>query len=723
MRRTRTNVRQSKYGCFTCRSRRVKCDEGKPSCARCLKSGRACEGYPQGAIPAIESSRENDRNHHPGFNQDSESYRLQALACEVFSRGFVGARTAAESALWNCLLPQLSYSVESVKESLAAFGASYEHQMLKRQCVVSRQVLMKRTAASMKKLREDLVQLPYGPLPILVACVLLSCSEIMQHKLIDALVHLRGAFSTMSVRHHLALSSRGNKSLQDDEISYPFRKLDLQVITYAPGRAPELPLSATENMADSPKGLFTIDAADRILFRILHSCYHFTSVAGQYKYRTDAAVHESLVIEQGRHIGRMNDWLSYYARCHWDTNGHDSHQNRAHGLVLQAQCLSALTYVSNIFEPFEQAYDKYSLLFQQIIECVENAFRANNDTDLPTFNPEMGIIQPLFWTAVKYRDSKWRSKAISLLRKCGREGPWCGYVEAVVAAAVVRAEEEASLGSAKAMDGSLLEFNSMLPQDILESARISRCVLTVKAGYYIGSEDQVALTVDLMNMLETQPQGNVVFTITYEFIPGRHLQEFSAVIPYWLDVGGCGSSGVRAYPDRKFEYSSELLKGWPEGSIIFAGGHLHDGGTRIELQKNDQVVCNLEASYSQYRYTSGADQAPAHISSIENCQLPAEAAPGDKWRIVAHYDTALHQPMVMMDGSLEPVMGIMLVYVAGAQAPVEQPRSKCLNVILGLGSAMFVVLLAAAWCWLGGHYEIWKYRKLPQAEAFFKEFE
>ncbi|RDW56594.1 hypothetical protein BP5796_13059 [Coleophoma crateriformis] len=34
-----------KTGCMTCRIRKIKCDEGKPSCQRCLKTGRSCDGY------------------------------------------------------------------------------------------------------------------------------------------------------------------------------------------------------------------------------------------------------------------------------------------------------------------------------------------------------------------------------------------------------------------------------------------------------------------------------------------------------------------------------------------------------------------------------------------------------------------------------------------------------------------------------------------------------
>ncbi|KAF2229242.1 hypothetical protein EV356DRAFT_521580 [Viridothelium virens] len=37
---------RSKTGCFTCRKRKKKCDEAKPSCNHCLKNNVVCEGYP-----------------------------------------------------------------------------------------------------------------------------------------------------------------------------------------------------------------------------------------------------------------------------------------------------------------------------------------------------------------------------------------------------------------------------------------------------------------------------------------------------------------------------------------------------------------------------------------------------------------------------------------------------------------------------------------------------
>lgn len=36
--------KRTKTGCQTCRTRRIKCDEGKPECNNCLKSKRVCGG-------------------------------------------------------------------------------------------------------------------------------------------------------------------------------------------------------------------------------------------------------------------------------------------------------------------------------------------------------------------------------------------------------------------------------------------------------------------------------------------------------------------------------------------------------------------------------------------------------------------------------------------------------------------------------------------------------
>ncbi|KAF2774491.1 hypothetical protein EJ03DRAFT_263244 [Teratosphaeria nubilosa] len=52
--------RRTRSGCYTCRTRRVKCDEGRPVCARCLKGKRDCQ-YP-GTTSSLTPSKTSKGN-------------------------------------------------------------------------------------------------------------------------------------------------------------------------------------------------------------------------------------------------------------------------------------------------------------------------------------------------------------------------------------------------------------------------------------------------------------------------------------------------------------------------------------------------------------------------------------------------------------------------------------------------------------------------------------
>ncbi|KAJ5281847.1 hypothetical protein N7478_007219 [Penicillium angulare] len=70
-------------GCKTCRRRRVKCDEGKPKCARCHKAGKICEGYTQFVEFHDETTRiagkdfQIQTSNSPGFTGSPQSITSQ----------------------------------------------------------------------------------------------------------------------------------------------------------------------------------------------------------------------------------------------------------------------------------------------------------------------------------------------------------------------------------------------------------------------------------------------------------------------------------------------------------------------------------------------------------------------------------------------------------------------------------------------------------------------
>ncbi|KAK4236687.1 hypothetical protein C8A03DRAFT_16683 [Achaetomium macrosporum] len=486
--RTRTNVRQSKFGCFTCKYRRVKCDEWKPSCQRCLLAKRPCLGYPRGAPPGprldTALSAAIFSQSGLGCNPSDPQNRFVSLTCRVLRHGPRRAKSDLELSFWTYLVPQLTQSIPSVRAAAAAFGASYARHVLRSDRACSDVETVQWYAQALRQTRADLSGLRHGAVPCIVACLLLAFTEVLQHRNDKGHLHLQGVFALLAAR------ADGNSTAiaDEDEISLMFHKLDLQSATYALGRSPDLPPSPPVTPDAS-----LLASPDRVLFRILHSCYHFASTAYRYRYINRRLIPAELFIEQGRHLGVLQHWLR--SSCRQFQDPHRAIAARSSGeqlLVLRAQAFAAFIYVASIFQPHETAFDAYGPEFQEIITSAEALFeKTQNGTplgdgpsSLPPFTPEMGIIQPLFFAALKYRHPLWRRKALNLILRSGREGPWCGEIEATVAWAVIKAEECLAdhpplgpLGMEVAEDLALHE-----PSDVAEARRVHACSVVAYAG-------------------------------------------------------------------------------------------------------------------------------------------------------------------------------------------------------------------------------------------------
>ncbi|KAH7217495.1 beta-lactamase/transpeptidase-like protein [Fusarium oxysporum] len=435
IKRTRNNVKQSKFGCLTCkyepsserkparridipRKRRVKCDETKPSCRRCLFSKVSCLGYPIGAPPgpslkAAEAALLSTRS--PPRSPTSSLDRYVYLICTVLSQGPRRAKSQSEISFWSYAVPQMIHSIPAVHAAAAAFGASYDEHMLR-----SREGLAttRHYHQALRLVQNEVSDLRNGALPCVVACLLMAFTETLQQRSDRAYMHLQGALAVMAARGN----SSPKSPIDGDGLSTLFEKLNLHSVTYATS--------------------LDIPVTDRALYSILHASYRFISSAFPYKYAHPGQIPSNLLIEQGRCRGNLQYWLS---SNQLNPQQRISDPQNEQLLVLRMQCYTALIYVSNALQPFETAYDNYALEFQEIIASAKAVLDirsgGKSSNSLPLFTPEMGIIQPLFFATLKYRNSFWRKQALNLLRKSGREGPWCGAIEAQILDVVIAAEE------------------------------------------------------------------------------------------------------------------------------------------------------------------------------------------------------------------------------------------------------------------------------------------
>lgn len=107
--------RQSKpkvrTGCVTCKSRRVKCDEGRPSCRRCVRRGLECGGYVPITTLTFELS---------GDGREIRSYQYFHERSAKQLTGFY------DHYFWNELILPSSRYEPSIRHALAALGGLHE---------------------------------------------------------------------------------------------------------------------------------------------------------------------------------------------------------------------------------------------------------------------------------------------------------------------------------------------------------------------------------------------------------------------------------------------------------------------------------------------------------------------------------------------------------------------------------------------------------------------
>ncbi len=179
-------------------------------------------------------------------------------------------------------------------------------------------------------------------------------------------------------------------------------------------------------------------------------------------------------------------------------------------------------------------------------------------------------------------------------------------------------------------------------------------------GYPVSSSDIWGMVYMLMNHHAKRESVYVRYTVTVAV--GEQLVP---VTPLWLDVRNCradpvfdapGTGGPGSTYARKVDVAMPLA-----GRIVAAGGHLHGGGTALELS---DLTCNASLFTSRPSWGRSEprpilhEAGPSHMSSFASSEgIPVAA--GDTLRLTATYDDSLPHTRVM---------GIMLAYLA--QSPV-----------------------------------------------------
>jgi hypothetical protein len=143
-------------------------------------------------------------------------------------------------------------------------------------------------------------------------------------------------------------------------------------------------------------------------------------------------------------------------------------------------------------------------------------------------------------------------------------------------------------------------------------------------GYPLYPADRFGVIVDLMNMNDAAKE--TYLTIYYDYVDG-HPAHFQEVKPVWLDAMQCGTSEVSGRTaGAKFDFASTPWIANFEGEVLGTGGHLHDGGTHLDVIVDKKVICSSVPTY-------GTDEEA--LAKAEISKLGATAKDGRKLAVRA----------------------------------------------------------------------------------------
>jgi hypothetical protein len=96
------------------------------------------------------------------------------------------------------------------------------------------------------------------------------------------------------------------------------------------------------------------------------------------------------------------------------------------------------------------------------------------------------------------------------------------------------------------------------------------------------------LMIDLMT--EDVKPKNLTLEITYETVP-KTKSGYGAARMYWLTIGEpAAKRGV-------FTFNAMAQTSTVTGSLLYAIGHMHDGGTHMDLKVGNRVMCKSVMHY------------------------------------------------------------------------------------------------------------------------------
>ncbi|KAH8782330.1 hypothetical protein F5882DRAFT_405872 [Hyaloscypha sp. PMI_1271] len=490
--RMRKSVKRVKTGCQTCKVRRVKCDESKPGCQRCIRFGVVCGGYgPLVDVPRREPRLQTTRskillptlaslqavpiyrlNGGVGFEDELNGCCFR-IYLEETARQMNGP---FPNPIWANLIPQISEMEPFVRDGIIAIGALGKHSKSQLPRKVSGpsfqgddyQYALKLYGRSLRGMRDAIARGARGKHELhnaLIACLLVFVFEGMLGNQAAAAVHAECGMDLLFKSALNDLQSQAPPTYQhfEKDLLLALSNLDLQVLLFIDKRSKEtheqIKYFQTMIIGTLPAEFKDLQEARHFWQLIMSRNYHFLkslqldldvlrderlSTEGTSNMQADELLlrvpKECPMTKKEEHLRYRTDighWTLAAAHVFDEIAKGEDEREKAGAALLIAQTKISYIMLSGIFFTTETAHDVFLPEFIAIINLSEiilpyltSAYRGGD----PRFSTDIGIVAGIFLVASRCRFDHVRKRAIEMLLSCNlREGIWDALAVAHVA--------------------------------------------------------------------------------------------------------------------------------------------------------------------------------------------------------------------------------------------------------------------------------------------------
>lgn len=420
--------------------RHIKCDEARPSCHRCIRTRRTCDGYAVDKSTSTASAAEkNAVTSGPASALSISSYAIpfkvpgsqkdRQILHYFCVRGGPEIASHFNVEFWTNTVLQQSHQHPVVRQALVALSSLH----LDFDCTTAaiakpdhtKQGALAQYGKAIHSLRRQIDKPDRNTIKAaLTCCILFCCFENALGNSEPAKRHLNSGLDLLSTHW----KNRGlDHDDQLDALVRVFDSLDLQATIFFPGRVPRLQIWFEEDR--DKEAFLNLDEAYGAFTRLQTSLLHFLTTQIPHKFFDEGSLPPHVAEQKRLFEDRFRVWLARFEKSDFTGDGDKCDPFGAQLLLIRCH-VSKMILAANC--PINERVfgDSPNPRVERILDMAEELFcqsqRAKERPDQKnagpwrSFSSEVGIVAPLFTLAARCSDDALSERAVELLTRAQR---------------------------------------------------------------------------------------------------------------------------------------------------------------------------------------------------------------------------------------------------------------------------------------------------------------